>query len=100
MSTISVEFPSVSVSHASCCQGRGRLYDPAARNRLVQQGPHRLDGRRRRGIAFTYNWSVLGEYRYTDYGRSTYIPPSFLSPFSERHHDTTHGMRVGVNFRF
>jgi len=50
--------------------------------------------------AFTQNWSVFGEYRYSDYGHSTYIPPSFLSPFSERHHDTTHGVRVGVNFRF
>jgi outer membrane immunogenic protein len=50
--------------------------------------------------AFTQNWSVFSEYRYSDYGHSTYIPPSFAVPTSERHHDTTHGVRVGVNFRF
>jgi outer membrane immunogenic protein len=51
-------------------------------------------------FAIVSNWSVFGEYRYSDYGRTTNIPAQFITPFSERHHDTTHGVRVGVNYRF
>jgi opacity protein-like surface antigen len=49
--------------------------------------------------AVDYNWSVFGEYRYTDFGHLTNLPAS-VGSFSERHHDTENAVRLGVNYRF
>lgn len=51
-------------------------------------------------FAFTYNWSVGVEYRYTDWGNVTNLPAAYNFNFNERHHDTENGVRMSVNYRF
>jgi outer membrane immunogenic protein len=48
--------------------------------------------------ALTNNWSVRGEYRYSDFGhQTTYIAPAAISVGN---HVTEHAVRVGVSYKF
>jgi outer membrane immunogenic protein len=48
--------------------------------------------------ALSNNWSVRGEYRYTDFGHQTdLIFGSFVSPY---HHVEEHAVRIGFSYKF
>jgi len=55
--------------------------------------------------AVTNNWSVRAEYRYTDFGRTTYAPFStvfapFGGGFTGHHHFTQNQVQVGFSYKF
>jgi outer membrane immunogenic protein len=48
--------------------------------------------------AITNNWSVRGEYRYTDFGHQTDALPAVAA--SVDHHEIEHAVRVGFSYKF
>ena len=50
-------------------------------------------------FAFSRNWTVLLEYRYTDFGKVAHIPVNAWTGFLDKHQTSTHALRVGVNYR-
>lgn len=46
--------------------------------------------------AVTNNWSVRGEYRYSDFGRTNDV----IGTGIVSHHDTEHAVRVGFSYKF
>lgn len=53
--------------------------------------------------ALTNNWTVRGEYRYSDYGSIDVVQPGFpavASPSAANFDLTTHDLRLGLNYKF
>jgi len=49
--------------------------------------------------ALTNNWSVRGEYRYSDFGRTNYQAPT-PAAVTVGNHVTEHAVRVGFSYKF
>jgi outer membrane immunogenic protein len=49
--------------------------------------------------ALTNNWSIRGEYRYSDFGRTTYQAPT-PAAIAVNNHITEHAVRVGFSYKF
>jgi outer membrane immunogenic protein len=49
--------------------------------------------------ALTNNWSVRGEYRYSDFGRTSALVPT-TPPVGFSNHLTEHAVRVGFSYKF
>lgn len=53
--------------------------------------------------ALTNNWTIRGEYRYSDYGSINVLQPGFpavVSPSSANFDITAHDLRLGLNYKF
>jgi outer membrane immunogenic protein len=48
--------------------------------------------------AITNNWSVRGEYRYTDYGR--FLDTPYVLPLAVNHHSTDNRVQIGFSYKF
>ncbi len=79
----------------------GLYYFAAANDRSVTRLGWTLGGGA--DYAIDNNWSVRGEYRYSDYGKVSEAPTSYssaISYYSGQRHLTQNQVQVGFNYKF